>query len=53
MKKQDTYSEPKIFEFPGIVAKVYYPIISEEENNRRMEAVAKAAARLLQSERKK
>lgn len=47
MKQKDTYSEPKIFTYPGIVAKVYSPILTEEERKRRMEKIAKSAARLL------
>lgn len=47
MKQKDTYSEPKIFTYPGIVAKVYSPILTEEERKRRMENIAKSAARLL------
>lgn len=47
MKQKDTYSEPKIFTYPGAVAKVYSPILTEEERKRRMEKIAKSAARLL------
>ena len=49
MKQKDTYSEPKIFTYPGAVVKVYSPILTEEERKRRMEAIAKSAARLLKS----
>lgn len=51
MKQKDTYSEPKIFTYPGIVAKVYSPILTEEERQIRMARIAKSAERLL-SERK-
>lgn len=52
--KGDTYSEPKTIVFPGMVARVYSPIITEEENNRRMQKIHDAAASLLLSmERKK
>ena len=50
MKKQDTYGEPKTFTFPGVVAKVYSPILDEEEKKRRMAQIAKSAERLLTKE---
>lgn len=43
----DTYGEPTIFEFPGMIAKVYRPILTEEERTRRMKKIHDAAARLL------
>ena len=49
MKQKDTYSEPKTFIYPGIIAKVYSPILTEEERKKRMERIARAAQRLLQS----
>lgn len=52
MKQQDTYGEPKTFTFPGVVAKVYSPILTEEEKQRRMACIAKSAERLLRTERK-
>jgi hypothetical protein len=52
MKKQDTYGEPKTFTYPGAVAKVYSPIITEAERQRRMSQIAKSAERLLTKERK-
>ncbi len=51
-KDKDVYSEPKIFTYPGITAKVYSPILTEEERARRMARIAESAARLLKSERK-
>lgn len=47
MKQKDTYSEPKIFTYPGAVVKVSSPILTEEERKRRMEKIAKSAERLL------
>lgn len=47
MKKKDTYGEPKTYEFDGCTAKVYSPILSEEERQRRMAEIAKSAERLL------
>ena len=49
MKPKDTYSEPKIFEFPGCIARVYSPILSEAERQRRMAEIAKSAAQLLRT----
>jgi hypothetical protein len=51
-KQKDTYSEPKTFELPGAVVKVYFPILTEEERKRRMAQIAESAARLLQSKSK-
>lgn len=54
MKPQkDTYSEPKIFELPGCIARVYSPILSEAERQRRMAQIAKSAAQLLSTVSKK
>ena len=50
MKQKDTYSEPKIIELEGCVAKVYSPILTDEERQRRMKAIAKSAERLLRKE---
>ena len=47
MKQKDTYSEPKIFNYPNAVIKVYSPILTDEERKRRMEQIAKSAANLL------
>ena len=44
----------KIFEFPGMVARVYSPILTDEERKRRMQKIHDAAANLLKEvERKK
>lgn len=52
MKQKDTYGEPKTYACDGIIAKVYSPILTEEERQRRMARIAKSAERLLRSERK-
>lgn len=52
MKQQDKYQEPKTYTYPGIVAKVYSPILTEEERQRRMARIAKSAEMLLKTERK-
>ena len=49
MKGKDKYSEPKTFNYPNAVIKVYSPILTEEERKRRMERIAKSAERLLKS----
>ena len=49
MKEKDKYSEPKTYTYPGIVAKVYSPILTEDEKRRRMERIAKSAERLLKT----
>ena len=49
MKQKDTNSEPKTFTYPDAVVKVYSPILTEEERQRRMESIAKSAERLLKS----
>lgn len=52
MKQQDKYYEPKTYIYPGIVATVYSPILTDEERKRRMARIAKSAERLLTKERK-
>lgn len=44
----------KTFEFPGMVARVFSPILTDEERKKRMKAIHDAAANLLKEvERKK
>lgn len=47
MKKQDTYGEPTVFEYPNAIVRVYRPILSEDEQARRMRQIQKAAEELL------
>lgn len=47
MKTQDTYKEVVIIERPGIIARVHIPDLTEEERERRMKEVTKAAVALL------
>lgn len=48
MKKQkDTYAEPITYTYPNAVVRVYHPILTPEERERRMKAIAKSAADLL------
>ena len=45
----DTYGEPEIIKRGNIVAKVYSPILTDEERERRYEKVKQAAVRLVLS----
>lgn len=47
--KNDVYGEPVIVTEGYITARVYSPILTEEERNRRLEAVKRAAISLLLS----
>ncbi len=44
---KDTYKEVKTYNFPGMVARVYIPDLTEEERARRMKAIHKQTANLL------
>lgn len=43
----DIYQEPIIMKMPGCTARVYHPILSDEERTKRMKAIEKAAAKVL------
>lgn len=47
MKSQDMYGEPRVFSFPGLTARVYSPILADDERARRMKIIEKAAAAVL------
>ena len=48
MKKcQDVYMEPEIIRSGNCIARVYRPILTDEECERRMERIKKAAADLI------
>ena len=47
---QDTYMEPQIMKFPGVIARVYRPVLDEEERERRTQRIRKAAERVLIAE---
>lgn len=53
MKTQDTYKEVRVFEYPNMIVRVHIPDISDEENERRMKAVRKAAEALLKEGHRK
>ena len=48
--KNDVYGEPEIIEYKNIIAKVYSPIITDEERERRREIIKQAAVRLVLSQ---
>ena len=50
--KNDIYGEPEIIRKGNIVAKVYSPILTEEEREKRMEKIKQAAIRLVLSKEK-
>lgn len=47
MRNKDVYGEPTIIRKGNITARVYSPILTEEERNRRMEKIKQAAIRLV------
>ncbi len=48
--KNDVYGEPEIIKYKNIVAKVYSPILTDEERERRMNLIKQAAVRLVLSQ---
>ena len=44
---QDTYIFEKTIEFPGMVARIFRPVLTEEEKNKRMQKIHKASSNLL------
>ena len=47
--KNDIYGEPEIITGKNIIAKVYSPILTEEERERRMNAIKKASVSMVLS----
>lgn len=47
--KKDVYEEPIIIKRDGFIARVYKPIISDEERKIRMKRIEESAAKLLLS----
>ena len=47
--KNDIYGEPEIIRTNNIVAKVYSPILTDAERERRMERIKQACVRLVLS----
>lgn len=52
MKKADSYKEVKTYHFPGMVARVHIPDLTESERNARMKVIHKQAAALLRAAQK-
>ena len=48
--KNDVYGEPVIIKKGNIVAKVYTPILTNEEREKRMEKIKRAAVSLVLSQ---
>ncbi len=48
-KAQDEYMEPKVYEYPNAIVRVYRPILTDDERARRMKAIRNAAEALLKS----
>lgn len=44
---KDTYKEVKTMTFPGMTVRVHFPDITQEERERRMQAIHRSAANLL------
>jgi hypothetical protein len=44
---QIEYVYEKTITFPGMTARIFRPVLTEEERNRRMEEIKKAAANLV------
>lgn len=54
MQNNDTYHEPILIESPGAIIRVYHPVLTDQERNRRMKAIYNSAANLLkEKERRK
>ena len=51
--KKDIYGEPVIIKKNNITARVYSPILTEDEYNRRMEHIKQATVRILLSKEKR
>lgn len=48
-KCQDVYQEPIIMEMPGCIARIYRPVLTEEERAKRMKAIHDAAEKVLKA----
>ena len=49
MKTQDTYGEPIILKYPNATVRVFRPILTPEEQSRRMKLIHDTAADLLKA----
>ena len=48
----DTYKDVKVLDFPGIVARVHIPDLTQEERNKRLTKIHNASAELLKTIKK-
>lgn len=53
MQGQEAYILEKTVEFPNMVARIFRPILTEEEKTRRLKIIHKATAELLKGVREK
>ncbi len=44
---KETYKEVKVFDYPGVTARVYIPDLTPEERTRRMKSIHTQAENLL------
>lgn len=51
LSQEDKYYDPIIITYPDMVARVYRPILTEEERARRMKIIHDQAANLLKKEK--
>lgn len=47
----DTYKDPIVINFPGMIARIHRPNISTEERERRMKRIHNAAENLLKEKK--
>lgn len=48
-KQEDKYNDPVTITFPNMVARVYSPILEQEEREKRMKSIHRATADVLKS----
>ena len=53
MQNQTEYIHTKTIEMPGMIARIYSPVLTDEERKRRMKRIHDAAAELLKSQERK
>lgn len=52
MKQKEKYKAPITIVFPGMVARVYFPILDLKEKEKRMENIYKASAQIIEGVKK-
>ena len=48
-KSTDTYGEPVVYDYGNVIVRVFTPILTPEERERRMEKIREATADLLRA----